>query len=77
MLMRPKHSLVRLQALNMSGDLVGSFTHRSWCKIKSPGDVRAPSVLAGHELFIPSLRPQGFQVRAEFPLQDRMIIVIL
>jgi hypothetical protein len=27
MLMRPKHPLVRLQALNVSGDLMGRFTH--------------------------------------------------
>jgi hypothetical protein len=35
-LMRPKHSLDRLLALNASGDLMGSFTHHSWCKTESP-----------------------------------------
>jgi hypothetical protein len=33
--MRPKHSLDRLLALNASGDLMGSFTHHSWCTTKS------------------------------------------
>jgi hypothetical protein len=36
MLMRRKHSLDRLLALNVSGDLMGSFTHHSWCKTESP-----------------------------------------
>jgi hypothetical protein len=75
MLMRPKHPLVRLQALNMSGDLMGSFTHRSWCKTESPGDTWTRLAPVTSFLFL-RYRLQGFQVGAEVPLQDRMIIVI-
>jgi hypothetical protein len=74
MLMRPKHPLVRLQALNMSGDLMGSFTRRSW-KTESLGDARTRLALVTSFLFL-RYRLQGFQVGAEDPHRDRMIVVI-
>ena len=76
MLMRPKHRLVRLQALNMSGDLMGSFTHHSWCKIKSPGDLRTPSVWPITSFLFLRYRLQGFKVGAEVLRQVGMIVVI-
>ena len=76
MLMRPKHSLDRLLALNASGDLMGSFTHHSGARPNLPCDVGTRSVWPSHELFIPSLPPAGFKVGAEIPDQDGMIVVI-
>ena len=55
MLMRPKHSRVRLLTPKASGvhDLMGSFTAHP--AEEMPGDVGMPGARPSHELFIPSL----------------------
>jgi hypothetical protein len=74
MLIRRKHSLDRLLALNASGDPMGSFTPGA--KPNRPSDVGTLSVWPSHELFIFRYRLQGFKVGAEVLGQSGMIVVI-
>jgi hypothetical protein len=76
MLMRPKHPLVRLQAPNVSGDLMGSFAHHFWRKTNRLVTFRRWASGPVTSFLFLRYRRQGFQVAAEVPHRDRMIIVI-
>ncbi len=76
MLMRPKHPLDRLRALNASGvhDLMGSFTAtlRKKCLVTLGCPARGPVTSF---LFL-RYRLQSFKLGAEIPDLGRMIVVI-
>jgi hypothetical protein len=65
MSMRPKHPLVRPQSLNVSGDLMGSFTPPSPCKTEPHGDVRRRAFGPVTSFLFFRYRLQDFQVAAE------------
>ena len=74
MLMRPKHPLDRLLALNTSGVLMGSFTAHP--AEGMPSDVGIPARGAVTSFLLLRYHLQSFKVGAEILNQDGMIIVI-
>jgi hypothetical protein len=76
MLMRPKHPLDRLLALNASGvrDLMGSFTADP--AEEMPSDVGMPGARPVTSFLFLRYRLQSFKVGAEILDQDGIIVVI-